>query len=374
MAAVDKVLVVGAGSAGAGVAALLAQGGVAVDIVEIEESITALGSGITVQGNALRVLEHIGVYDKAAALGFGFTTTGFRSHDGTLLREMDDIQTGGQHLPATMGMERTNLARILGEAAQDSGATIRFSATVTGLDDDGDQVTVKFRDGSTGTYDLVIGADGNKSSVRKMIGIDVEPQPTGMGIWRLFTTRPESITRTDLCFDGPAYIAGFCPTGPNTMYAYLVEDAADRTGLTPEERLEHMRELAENYHGPWDEIRELMTDPRRIHYTWFSTHVVEPPWWRGRVVLIGDAAHTCPPTLAQGAAQALEDALVLSERLIESNGLDSALPEFMDRRFPRAKTVVDVSVQLGQWMLDHDPNADIPGTMGRTLGMLCNPA
>ena len=80
-------------------------------------------------------------------------------------------------------------------------------------------------------------------------------------------------------------------------------------------RLAIIRDLAAAYHGPWDEIRDEITDPTSVNYTWFETHVVPAPWNRGRVVIIGDAAHVCPPTVAQGGAQALEDALVLTELL-----------------------------------------------------------
>ena len=378
MTAARKVLVVGAGSAGCAVAAFLARGGVEVDVVEIKDDVTALGSGITVQGNAMRVLRQLGVWDQVEQAGFGFPSTGFRSKDGSLLGEMADVRTGGPDLPATMGMERTKLASILVGVAEQHGARLRFGLTVDALMDDGDAggIDVRFSDGSTGRYDLVVGADGNQSRVRGLIGIVEAPTPTGMGIWRVFTTRPDSITRTDLCFDGPCYIAGFCPTGPNSLYAYLVEDAHDRTAMSAEARLAFMRELAGHYHGPWDEIHERMTDPDRIHYTRFERLLLDAPWYRGRVVLIGDAAHTCPPTLAQGAAQALEDATVLAEVVLDEDDgvLSAALARFMTRRFERAKTIVDVSVQMGQVLLDHDETVNVPALMGRALAMLCDPA
>ena len=157
-----------------------------------------------------------------------------------------------------------------------------------------------------------------------MIGIADEPRPTGMGIFRAFGPRPASVTRTDLYYGGPAYIAGYCPTSENTLYAYMVEDARDRSALTPAERLAAMRALAAAYHGPWDDIRAALTDPRTVSYTLFEELVVPAPWNRGRVVLIGDAAHACPPTLAQGGAQALEDAAVLTELLLSRTALDDA--------------------------------------------------
>jgi 2-polyprenyl-6-methoxyphenol hydroxylase-like FAD-dependent oxidoreductase len=273
-----------------------------------------------------------------------------------------------------MGMERRQLAKLLVDSADAAGAAIRLGTTVTAFDDDGAGVDVTFSDGSTGHYDLVIGADGVRSSVRSMIGIDVEPEPTGMGIFRVFTGRPDSVTRTDLCFAGPCYIAGFCPTGENSLYAYLVEPMQDRSGMSPDDRLAHMRKLAEGYHGPWDDIRELMTDPSTVHYTLFEKMLLDRPWWRGRIALIGDAAHTCPPTVAQGAAQAMEDALVMAESLLAFDDVDDALDAFMDRRYDRAKAVVEASVQIGQWMIDDDPDANIPGLMMQTLGALCAPA
>jgi len=194
-----------------------------------------------------------------------------------------------------------------------------------------------------------------------------------MGIWRAFAARPASVTRTDLVYDGPAFIAGYCPTGPDTLYAYLVEAAQDRSGLTPDQRLSTMRELAAAYHGPWDEIRDSLTDPRRVNYTWFETHLLDGPWHRGRVVLIGDAAHCCPPTLAQGAAMAMEDAVVLAELLTSADTVDDRLwAEFTARRLERVRTVVDASVQLCDWLLAHE-QADVPGLV-RRIGALVTEA
>ena len=98
------------------------------------------------------------------------------------------------------------------------------------------------------------------------------------------------------------------------------------------------------------------------------------PWHRGRVVLIGDAAHACPPTLAQGAAQALEDAAVLTELLLSSAALDDGLwAAFTARRFDRAKTVVEASCQLAQWQLDHE-QGDVMGLIATINALITQPA
>jgi len=377
MPAVRSVLVVGGGAAGAASAILLAERGVAVDVVELKPDISAIGSGITLQGNALRVLRQLGVWEQVEAKGYAFDTLGLRAPDpdGTLLVEMTDVRSGGSDLPATLGMYRPELARILLERAGEGGAKVRFGTTVTELAQDGEGVDVTLSDGSRARYDLVIGADGVRSATRGLLGINLDTRATGMGIWRVFAPRPASVTRTDLFYGGPSYIAGYCPTGPDSLYAYVVEDAQDRTTLGPQEQLELMRSLASAYHGPWDQILESMTEPDRVNYTWFEAHVLERPWNRGRVVLIGDAAHCCPPTVAQGAAQALEDAAVLSELLLAASEVDDTLWDaFMNRRYDRAKTVVDASVQLGDWLLEHNPAPDVPGLMGSVISVVSQPA
>lgn len=376
MAAVNSVLVVGAGVAGATVAGFLAGSGVGVDVVELREDVTTAGSGITMQGNGLRVLEQLGVWSEISSSGYGFDSTGFRNVAGHIMFEVDEAKSGGDHLPAVMGMQRQDLARILIESATKQGAEFRFGLTVASVDNPGgaSQVTVTFSDGTTGTYDLVVGADGNNSSIRKMIGIDTEPEPTGMGIWRVFTERPDSVTRTDLCYDGPAYIAGFCPTSENSLYAYLVEDYTDRRNLSPDEKLTLMRELAAQYKGPWEDILELMTDPDTINYTWFESMILDRPWHEGNIVLIGDAAHDCPPTFAQGAAMALEDAAVLAELVASQTSLTQVFDQFTARRSERSKVVVDASVQLGQWLLDGTEDPPIPALMGKVMGLVSQPA
>jgi 2-polyprenyl-6-methoxyphenol hydroxylase-like FAD-dependent oxidoreductase len=374
--AVSRVLVVGAGLAGTAAAIGLAAGGVAVDLAEVKPEVATVGSGITMQGNGLRELRRLGVWDAVLAAGYPFSSAGLRAPDaaGTLLADLPEARTGGPDLPGTVGLPRPALARIMADRAVAAGAKPRFGTAVSTLAQDDDGVDVTFTDGSAGRYDLVIGADGIRSATRPMIGITDEPQPTGMGIFRAFGPRPASVTRTDLYYGGPAYIAGYCPTSEDMLYAYLVEDARDRSAQTPEQRLAAMRELATAYHGPWDDIRETLSDPDAVSYTLFESLLVPAPWHRGRVVLIGDAAHACPPTLAQGAAQALEDAAVLTELLLSSAALgDSLWAAFTARRFTRAATVVKASCQLGQWQLDRE-QGDVMGLIASVTALITEPA
>ncbi|MER6167385.1 FAD-dependent oxidoreductase [Streptomyces violaceorubidus] len=366
------VLVVGGGAAGNAVTILLRRAGVAVDLIEAKDDWNATaGSGITLQGNALRVLRELGVWEEVEASGYGFGSVGITAPDGTVLHVQDDLRTGGDDLPATVGMQRPRLQQILIGAVRASGATVRLGTTAEILGQDADGVAVRLSDGTEARYDLVVAADGLGSTTRAAVGITDRPEPTGMAIWRIAAPRPAGVVRTDLAYGGPAYIAGYCPTSDTTLYAYVVEANRDRTTIPPESYAEEMRRLASAYGGFWPEITAHLTDPAKVNYTWFDRMLVEGSWHRGRVVLIGDAAHCCPPTLAQGAALSLEDALVLAEMLAGADSWDDALLQaYHDRRIARVRPVVEASVQLGQWQLDGVRDADIPGLMGRTMTML----
>ncbi|MEE1765142.1 FAD-dependent oxidoreductase [Streptomyces sp. SP18BB07] len=366
------VLVIGGGASGNAMTILLRRAGLAVDLIEAKPDWNATtGSGITLQGNALRVLRELGVWEKVSACGFPYTSLGMTAVDGTLLFLKEDMKTGGEDLPATLGMQRPQLQQILIDAVRASGATVRLGTTAENLEQDANGVSVWFSDGTEGRYDLVIAADGVHSTTRVAIGIPDTSEPTGMAIWRTPAPRPESVTRTDLTYGGPAYIAGYTPTGENTIYAYVVEACRERGSIDSSAFADEMRRLTEQYGGAWPEISKSITDPEKVNYTWFRQLLVEGSWHRGRVVLVGDAAHCCPPTFAQGAAMSLEDASVLAELLTSGRPWDEELfKAYYERRVPRVRTVVDASVQLGQWQLDGVLDADVPGLIGRTMAVL----
>lgn len=371
MSDTHTILVVGGGTAGNGLTVLLRKAGIHVDLVEAEADWNVHGSGITTQGNALRVLREIGVWEAVEKHGFGFDALGITAPDGTVLHVEDHHRTGGPDLPAIVGMRRADLQDILTDAVRRSGARVRLGTTIQQLEQDAAGVDVSFSDGTTGRYDLVVAADGLHSATRALIGISERPEPVGMGIWRVSAPRPKSVERTDLSYGGPCYIAGYCPTGQDSIYAYLVEPQRDRASLDPDTYADEMRRLAQPYGGAWNEIRESITDPKKVNYTWFTRHLVEGSWHRGRVVLVGDAAHSCPPTLAQGAAMSLEDALVLAELLAgHDHWDDELLTAYYERRIPRVRMVVDGAVQICRWQLDGVRDADVPGLIGRTMTAL----
>lgn len=377
MTAVNKVAIAGSGVAALATAIQLAKAGVYVDVFEAKPEPSALGSGISLQGNALRVFDALGAWDEIREAGYPFEGLNLRAPGpgAPIVAELPDVKTGGPDYPAAMGMPRPELARILLEHAVAAGASVQFGSKVTWLVQGDDHVEVFVNDESHGVYDLLVGADGLNSTVRDIIGIDVKPEPTGMGIWRSFVSRPAEVVRSELYYGGPVYIAGYTPTGDDSMYAFLVEKAQDRFGISDDEATRIMLEESRAYDGPWNSIRADLEGGAHANYTWFTQHIVPAPWNRGHVVVIGDAAHSCPPTIAQGAAQALEDALVLTELLVERDAVDQDLWDaFHARRLPRAQRIVEASVQLGQWQLDGVRDADVAGLMFGVAHQMSEPA
>ncbi|ARZ66018.1 2-polyprenyl-6-methoxyphenol hydroxylase [Streptomyces albireticuli] len=366
------VLVIGGGTSGCVLAVLLRGAGITVELVEARADWNATaGSGITLQGNALRVMREAGLWERVREHGHSVDGVTVTDPDGTEVFTRRDLRTGGDDLPAGLGLGRPALQRILIEAVRASGTRVGLGRTVAGQTQDATGVDVSFTDGTTGRYDLVVAADGLNSRTRELIGISDKPAPTGLAVWRTSVPRPADVDRTHLAFGGPACIAGFSPTSDTTMYAYLVEPSRDRAAVDPASYADEVRRLAAGYGGHWEGIRASVTDPAQVNYTWCDRHLVEGAWHRGRVVLVGDAAHACPPTLAQGAAMSLEDAAVLAELLGTHDAWDDdLLTAYRDRRMPRVRMVVDASVRIGQWQLDGARDADVSGLMGRTMTAL----
>jgi len=377
MTAVGRVAVVGCGVSALAAAIALAKGGVEVEVFEQKPELSALGSGISLQTNAMRVFDALGVWGDVRAAGCAFDGLVLRAPGPDAAVVMRAPEGRGGEYPSGMGMPRTELARILFDHAKRAGAAFRFGAEVTGVrSEDTEAFVAVGGEEITGPYDLVIGADGLHSAVRAAVGILTRPEPTGMGIWRAFVSRPEEVTTTELYYGGPAYIAGYTPTGEDSMYAFLVEDARNEAfEASAAEGARAMHGLSAGYGGPWESIRADLQRGAPVNYTRFTAHLVEEPWHSGRAVIIGDAAHSCPPTIAQGAAQALEDALVLTELLLGRDAVDESLwREFAERRLPRVRAVVEASVQLADWQREGARDADMGGLLGGLAAKMAEPA
>src|SRR6478735_11853929 len=158
MTAVNKVAIAGCGVAGMAAAIALAKAGVHVDIFESKPELSALGSGITLQGNALRALDQIGVWQDLLPLGAAVDGLTLRlpGPGAPILQQLPEMKNGGPDYPGTFGVYRPELAGVLLSHTLAAGTTVRFGASVTRVEVTGDGVEVFVDDVSVGVYDLLI--------------------------------------------------------------------------------------------------------------------------------------------------------------------------------------------------------------------------
>jgi 2-polyprenyl-6-methoxyphenol hydroxylase-like FAD-dependent oxidoreductase len=369
---VSSALVVGGGITGSVLSLALASRGVRVDLVEISPVWHGVGHGITVQGNALAALAKVDVLDEILKRGVPFDQLRMRQADGSLIAEVPTPRTGGPGLPATLGALRSDLQAVLCERVYAAGVNVRLGLTVRALAQDARQAYAEFSDGTAGRYDLVVGADGIRSAVRALLGITTVPQPTGMSIWRVVADRPAEMDCAEVYYGGPRYKAGYSPISAGQCYAYILDTDGTLRDFGDQPAWELMYKRSAGYGGTWGTIRETIGPDSDVSHTRIEWLLVDDPWYRGRIIVIGDAAHACPPLIAQGAAMCAEDAVVLAEIVTGDRPLEVALPAFMSRRMPRVEVVVRNSMRLVRWEmgLESHTDEDVARTMSSTLSFL----
>lgn len=348
MSSVESVLVVGAGLGGLSLALRLRQVGIEADVVEIEPELTIAGAGLTLNGASLRAFAAMGLLEQIKQKGHCHDTGTLRDANGKLLYPPMAARVYGPDVPNGAGIFRPVLHRIMGDAAVAAGVDIRFGATVASLAQDDSGVDVAFSDGTTGRYDLVVGADGLSSVVRRLVFPDApKPRFTGQGCWRAVLPRPPEIDGA-CTFMAQLHKAGVNPISHDEMYLYLLQHVPDNRRMPEEQWPALLAAALWEFGGLIGEIRDGLGAHSRINYRPLEYLLLDPPWYRGRVVLIGDAAHATTPHMGYGAGLAVEDAIVLSEYLAQDLELDDALQRFMDRRYERCRIVVEGSARLGE--------------------------
>ncbi|WP_406253180.1 FAD-dependent monooxygenase [Streptomyces atratus] len=342
MATPLRVLIHGGGIGGLTLATALARRGHTVEVAELRDEVDALGVGIIQPSNALHVMREIGVLDDCLEAGFEWEVLTIADPAGNTLAEIPQPRMGDA--PSNNGIPRPALARVLNSAAVGAGAKIRFGTTITELTDDGQGVDVTLSDGSSGRWDLVVGFDGIGSPLRtRLYGDRYTPEYTGFANWRVTVPRQPQVRGVVMGTAGKDAKALLTPITEELMYLGAVFAEAEDFRPDPERAHEQLTERLSMFSGPVAEALATVTDPASVVYSRISQVTVEEPWHVGRVVLAGDAAHASTPHIAQGAAMAVEDALVLAESLDAEAEVAAALDAWEARRRPRAMWVQAMS-------------------------------
>jgi 2-polyprenyl-6-methoxyphenol hydroxylase-like FAD-dependent oxidoreductase len=351
-----RILIIGGGIGGLTAAIALRRVGHDVQVFERAPEPREVGAGIGLWGNAVGALRRINLADAVLARGEAMRIAAVLTWRGRVLhRSTADVfnRIGGEPLALVHRAEL--LEELLRPLPPES---VHFGRTIVKYEDDGAGVTAHFDDGSHETGDLLIGADGLKSAVRAQLLGKSAPRYSGYTAWRAVVPFPESRIEPGYVAEiwGPAARFGITRIGRGRVYWWA-------TLTAPESPLEQgaldaaAKEILLRSHGGFcDPVPDLIraADAGSIIRNDIYDRPPVRTWHKGRVLLIGDAAHPTTPNLGQGGCLAVEDGVCLGYFLRGGSpaNLEPRLRDFVRFRYTKTATVVRQSRNfgaLGQW-------------------------
>jgi 2-polyprenyl-6-methoxyphenol hydroxylase-like FAD-dependent oxidoreductase len=345
---VRKVLIIGGGIGGLTATLALRQAGFDVQIFEAVPEIKVVGAGLAIWSNALKALRQIGLANAIQAAGKPAAYRVIRAESGELLAKVQVDQIDNRENTALIHLHRGNLQTVLLKAVKES--TIQLGARCIGFRQDDKSVWAQFADGREVQGDLLVGADGVHSMIRQQLFSKVRLCLVGQSSWRGLA----QIDDVQLLEGGAGETwgigqrIGLIPMSHGRVYWFLTRNAPPGGGIegSADERKHHLLESVKAWHEPIPSMVQA-TEAQTIIHT--ELNELEPldQWHRGRVVLLGDAAHAMTPNLGQGACQAIEDAVTLGQCLKATDDVAAALNLYESKRVERARRVVADSRRFG---------------------------
>src|SRR5262245_20435704 len=328
-----RILVVGAGIAGLSLARALRQRSLDAELVERSIDWPIAGAGVYIPGNGTRALDSLGLGEAFRARGTVIDRRRLHDDRGRLLIDYDEAGFWRDVAPP-IAMHRRDQPGLLLEGA--AGTRVRLGTTVTSVVDDDGSVRVAFSDGREGAYDLVVGADGIHSGLRNAVFGGPAPRLVGQAGWRFVIEGHPEIAGWNAWL-GPDRGFLLLGIGGGRVYGFVGVRSATAEDPTGGDATRLRPRFADFV----DPVPAMLDEALRTSELWFApVEEVSPPTWsKGRVVLVGDAAHASSPNMAEGASMAMEDALVLAESLATNGDVDEALASFRTRRTKRVEHV-----------------------------------
>lgn len=353
MTCISRALIIGGGIGGMSAALALARHGVHCDVVELND--TPLGAALTLYGRPLEALDELGVYTQLFDAGRPYQTDlpAASLHDAAgQLIAAPPPRLNWPGAKEGFSLYRPIFVSVLADHAQALNVDIRTGITAERIDDgkdDADPVTVTFTDGTQSHYDLIVGADGIGSHTRTTVFAN-SPTPTYAGQLSIRWMAPgPAIPAEGWYLSDAGRLWMYHMPGLDQIYvpANITMPVWHRP--TAAEVFAIFARLLDSFTAPAVvELRGRLTANSQLIARPFEYLLQPTPWYRGKTVLIGDAAHGTTAHLGTGAGMAVEDAVVLAECVSAANSLTDALDAFMTRRWSRIKSVVDASVELSR--------------------------
>jgi 2-polyprenyl-6-methoxyphenol hydroxylase-like FAD-dependent oxidoreductase len=339
-----RVLIIGGGIAGLTLAGLLCQRGFRPTVVERVHEYGKVGYIIVLWPTGSRILKGLGLYRKLLEAGLPFSTYNVWSEKGEMLHSYS-VQAVTDKYGPMMSIYRPDLINVLKEAVDHD--KIRMNTTVEKIHQAGDEVRVMFSDGKEETFDLVVGCDGVRSETRCMVFGDVPLTYSGMKGWS-FWVKSSLLKKAHITeYWGTGKFLGIWPT--RDRLSVFTSIRSPKSVPDPvEQRVSRIEEQFKDFGGIVPEILAGLDNPSRIYHDDYHDLRMEK-WYKGRVVLVGDAAHAVLPTAGGGVSMAIESAAVLADELsrTDSKYISQALEVYESRRRPRVNKIQDQSRMMG---------------------------
>jgi 2-polyprenyl-6-methoxyphenol hydroxylase-like FAD-dependent oxidoreductase len=345
------VSIIGGGIGGLAAACALQRQGIQVTVFERNPELREVGAGLTLWANGVQVLRHLGLADALPAVSTRLTNFECWSWRGKRLGSMPLDAIERRVGAPSLGIHRADLLRLLASAV-DRGS-IHVHANCVGFEPEQGHVIAHFADGHEQQADLLLGADGLYSVIREQLLGKRPPCYSGYTCWRgvaLFEERHVSPGISSETW-GRGRRFGMLPIGNGRVFWYATLNCPageqDRAG----ERKARLSRLFGGWREPIGRLIEATDEQAILRNDLFDRRPVRH-WGRGRVTLLGDAAHPPTPNLGQGACQALEDALVLAGCLSDQREPVAALRAYEARRRKRSTAIIEQSAlvgKIGQW-------------------------
>jgi 2-polyprenyl-6-methoxyphenol hydroxylase-like FAD-dependent oxidoreductase len=328
----EPVVIIGGGIGGLTTALCLLQHDIDCVVYERAPGLHEVGSGVGLWPSAVRVFDRVVIGERVRALSGEWTTTGVRNRDGKLLSGYSRERFVGRFGEPLYGVHRGELQMLLHGALP--AGVVRTGRECAGVAAHADRVEVRFVEGDPVVGRVVIGADGNRSVVRRTLFGDAPLRDLGMLGWRGTLVDPPDFGGFSGEIWGNGCSFGFLPMGGNRVSWFGAADG------NPPATKDFLRERFADWFDPIPEVI-AKTDDDMIWYDRLYDLRPRRDWVKGRVALLGDAAHPMSPFLGQGACQAVLDAWVVAEELARAASDDAhgALVRYQKRRWRLASAV-----------------------------------
>jgi 2-polyprenyl-6-methoxyphenol hydroxylase-like FAD-dependent oxidoreductase len=335
-----------------------------VQVLERSPTIGEVGAGISIWSNGLTALDHLGVGVAARAAGVPDADGWIRDQAGAPLLPASTPELRRRFGQLGVVLHRADLHALLLDAL--GRDRVRLGARVVDVADPGEGLTAVLADGGIVEADVLVAADGLHSAVRARLHGDTPPRYAGYTAWRAVVPVPAGVTPLPGESWGPGARFGHAPVPGDRVYVYATKNAPEGARGASGEKAE-LERVFRGWHDPIPQLVAAVREEDILRNDIYDRPVLRR-WGRGRITLLGDAAHPMTPNLGQGACQALEDAVVLARHLSTGGDVERSLRAYEEERIPRASSLVVASRRagaLGQW--SHPAAVAIRSILARRL-------